>query len=152
ARGDEQAARERMRGALEVEPEAMASLRHVLRSLYGENPLEAYRRDGAEVIRELEASGRTYEEPMVLVLDYTVYRVFEDGSMLELTHNIFRLQSQEAVDAMGEYAVPDGAQMLTLHTVKADGTRLEPDEIAGKDTISFPSLSPGDYIEFEYVR
>ncbi|HEY8428907.1 MAG TPA: DUF3857 domain-containing protein, partial [Sandaracinaceae bacterium] len=152
ARGDEQAARERLRGALQAEPEAMAGLRHVLRSLYGESPLEAYRRDGAEVIRELEASGRRYEGPMVLVLDYTVYRVFEDGSMLELTHNIFRLQSQEAVDAMGEYQVPEGAHMLTLQTVKQDGRRLEPDEIAGKDTISFPNLAPGDYIEFEYVR
>lgn len=89
---------------------------------------------------------------MLLALDYTVYRVFDDGSMLELTHNIFRLQSQEAVDAMGEFRVPDGAHMLTLQTIKRDGRRLEPDEIAGKETISFPSLSPGDYIEFEYVR
>lgn len=152
ARGDAQAARARLDGALGAEPESMAELRRVSRALFGDSPLERYRRDGAEVIRELEASGRRYEEPMVLVFDYTVYRVFEDGSMLELTHNIFRLQSQEAVDAMGEFAVPDGAQMLTLRTVKQDGRRLEPDEIAGKDTISFPSLAPGDYIEFEYLR
>lgn len=152
AAGDAQAARTRIREALEAEPEAMMELRRALRAVGGESPIEPFRRDGAAVIRELEESGRTYEEPMVLVYDYTVYRVFEDGSMLELTHNIFRLQSQEAVDAMGEFAVPDGAQMLTLQTVKADGTRLEPDEIAGKETISFPNLSPGDYIEFEYVR
>ncbi|MEQ9076100.1 MAG: DUF3857 domain-containing protein [Sandaracinaceae bacterium] len=152
AEGDAQAARARIRQALEREPEAMMELRRTLRAMGGESPLEDFRRDGAEVIGALEESGRTYEEPMVLVFDYTVYRVFTDGSMLELTHNIFRLQSQEAVDAMGEFAVPEGAQMLTLQTVKADGTRLEPDEIAGKDTISFPNLSIGDYIEFEYLR
>ncbi|MCB9595775.1 MAG: DUF3857 domain-containing protein [Sandaracinaceae bacterium] len=152
ARGDQAGARAHLATALTTEPEAMMELRRPLRAIGGESPIEAYRRDGAEVIRALEASGRVYEEPMVLVLDYTVYRVFEDGSMLELTHNIMRLSSQEAVDAQGEFAVPEDAQMLTLHTIKADGTRLEPDEIAGKDTISFPNLSPGDYIEFEYVR
>lgn len=147
-----QPARAAMDEALAREPEAMAQLRRPLRAIGGDSPLERFRRDGAEVISALESSDRTYDEPMLLVFDYTVYRVFEDGSMLELTHNIFRLDSQEAVDQMGEFQVPDGAHMLTLRTVKADGTRLEPDEIAGKETLSFPNLSPGDYIEFEYVR
>lgn len=152
AGGDAQAARAHLREALAREPEAMMGLRRVRRAVDGGYALEGYRRDGAEVIAAYEASGRTYREPMVLVFDYTVYRVFEDGSMLELTHNVFRMQSQEAVDRMGEYRVPEGAHMLTLQTVKADGRRLEPDEIAGKETISFPNLAPGDYIEFEYVR
>ncbi len=152
ASGDAAGARAQLQAALTREPEAMMELRRAARAIGGESPLEAFRRDGGEVIRALEQSDRVYEEPMVLVFDYTVYRVFADGSMMELTHNIYRLQSQEAVDAMGEYHVPNDAQMLTLRTVKADGTRLEPDEIAGKDTISFPSLSPGDYIEFEYMR
>lgn len=152
ARGDAQSARAQLRGALATETQAMMDLWRVSRAIGGHSPVEPYRRDGAEVIRAFEASGRRYEEPMVLVLDYTVHRVFEDGSMLELTHNIFRLQTQEAVDEMGELEVPDGAHMLTLHTVKQDGRRLEPDEIAGKDTLSFPNLAPGDYIEFEYVR
>lgn len=152
AAGEAQAARTRLRAAIDREPEAMLELRRSLRAIGGEYPIESYRRDGRAIIEELEQSDRSYEEPMVLVFDYTVYRVFDDGSMLELTHNIYRLQSQEAVDAMGEFHVPDGAHMLTLQTVKADGTRLEPDEIAGKDTISFPNLSTGDYIEFEYVR
>lgn len=152
ARGGAQPATAHLNDALAREPAAMMELRRTVRAIGGPSPLESFRRDGAEVISRYEASGRVYEEPMVLVYDYTVYRVFEDRSMLELTHNIFQLRTQEAVDAMGEFGVPEGAQMLTLRTVKADGTRLEPDEIAGKDTISFPSLSPGDYIEFEYLR
>ena len=152
AGGQRPAAIGRLGEQLAAEPSSTLGMRRVQRAIGGDDPLAAYRRDGAEVIRALEASDRTYNAPMLLVLDYTVYRVFEDGSMLELTHNIFRLQTQEAVDAMGELAVPEEAHMLTLQTVKQDGRRLEPDEIAGKDTISFPSLSPGDYIEFEYVR
>lgn len=151
ATGDEQRTRGRMAESLSRDPEAMMGLRRALRAIGEEGPLDAYRRDGRDVIRDLEASGRVYDEPMLLVFDYTVYRIFDDGSMLELTHNIFRLDSQEAVDAMGEFNVPEDAHMLTLQTVKADGTRLEPDEIAGKDTISFPNLAPGDYIEFEYL-
>lgn len=152
ARGDAQAARARLREAVDAEPDALLGQRRTLRAIGDEGPLAAYRLDGAEVIQALEASERSYREPMLLALDYSVYRVFEDGSMLELTHNIFRLQTQEAVDAMGELAVPENAQMLTMQTVKADGRRLEPDQIAGKETISFPSLSPGDYIEYEYLR
>lgn len=143
-------------GALEAalvrDPESMAELRLTQRSLGGDDIMAPYRVDGAEVLTSFEASGREYDQPQVLVLDYTVMRVFEDHSALELTHNIIRLQSEEAVDAQGEFQAPEGAELLRLQTVKADGTRLEPDLIAGKDTISMPSLAIGDYVEFEYVR
>jgi hypothetical protein len=80
-------------------------------------------------------------------------RVFEEGSSADLTHNIIRVQSQEAVDEQGEFAIPDGARLLKLHTVKKeDKKKLEPEAIAGKATLSMPNLSPGDYVEFEMVR
>ncbi len=152
ASGDAQGARERIASALRAEPESMGELRRTLRALGGESPLEAHRVDGLAAIREFEASGRSYDQPKVLVLDYTVTRVFEDGSTLELTHQITRIQSEEAVDEEGEFSPPEDAQLLTLRTIKADGRRLEPDEIQGKDTISMPSLAVGDYVEQEYLR
>jgi hypothetical protein len=88
----------------------------------------------------------------VLVLDYMVVRAFEDGSRLTLTHNLWKMQSEEAVDEFGEFAPPDGAYLFQLRTIKADGTRLEPDMIEGKDTISMPNLQVGDYVEFEYLQ
>ena len=36
-------------------------------AVLGVSPLESYRRDGAAVIREFEASGHHYEAPRVLV-------------------------------------------------------------------------------------
>lgn len=152
AAGDAQAAHARIEAALREEPASMGELRRVLRAIGGASPIERWRQDGAQVIRAFEASGRTYDGPKVLVLDYTVVRVFADGSSLELTHNIVRLQSEEAVDQEGEFSPPDDAQLLTLRTIKRDGRRLEPDEILGKDTISLPNLAVGDYVEFEYVR
>lgn len=138
--------------AIARDPESMADLRLSQRTLGGEDPMGDYRVDGAEVLAAFEASGREYDQPQVLVLDYTVMRVFEDHSALELTHNITRLQSEEAVDSQGEFQAPEGAYLLRLQTIKADGTRLEPDLIPGKETISMPSLAIGDYVEFEYVR
>lgn len=152
ARGERQAARALVEQNLTREPSAQAELRLLERGLFGEFALTPYRLDGSEVLREFQASGRTYEQPQVLVLDYTVVRVFEDGSSIELTHNILRAQSEESLDELGEFSPPEGASMLTLHTIKADGRRIEPDEIAGKDTISLPNVSVGDYVEFEYVR
>ena len=134
------------------EPAALAELRLLRRALTGGFALSEFRVDGREALEAFETSGREYEEPQVLVLDYTVVRVFEDGSSLELTHNIWKVQSDEVVDERGEFSPPDGAHFFQLHTIKADGRRIEPDAIEGKDTVSLPQLAPGDYVEYEYVR
>lgn len=138
--------------ALAAEPTAMAGLRLMRADLGGQDDLAPYRLDGAAVLREFEASGRRYEQPEVLVLDYAVWRVYDDGSSLHYVHQIVKVQSEEAVDSQGEFTPPEGAVLLRLHTIKADGTRLEPDIIAGKETISLPNLEVGDYVEQEYVR
>ncbi len=158
-RADHQLAQGNAAGALQVleealaeEPASMADLRRIRTALGGGFEFEGYRVDGPELVRGFEASERTYDQPQVLVFDYTVVRVFEDLSSLALTHQIYRLQSEEAVDEQGEFAPPEGAYMLKLRTIKPDGTLLEPDLIEGKDTISLPNLASGDYVESEYVR
>ena len=158
ARVDRRIAEANRDGALELldeltrsEPEAMLRLRRIRTALGGRNDFEGFRLDGAAAVREFEASGRHYDQPQVLVLDYTVQRVLSDGSSLALTHQIYRLQSEEAVDAQGEFAPPDGGYLLKLQTIKADGRRLEPDLIDGKETISLPNLAIGDYVESEYI-
>lgn len=152
AGGHRDEATERFARAHREEPESMADLFRIERAVLGVSPLESHRRDGAAVIREFEASGHHYEAPRVLVLDYTVTRLFPDGSILELTHNIIRVQSDEAAEQEGQFTPPEGAQLLTLRTIKADGTRLEPDQIAGLEHIELPNLAVGDYVEFEYLR
>lgn len=151
--GDRDGARNLLREAIAAEPGAVHGLRSILRSAFAESELERYRLDGADVIRRFEASGHDYAgAPKVLVLDYTVTRLFEDGSTLELTHNIIRVQSDEAAEAEAQFAPPEDAEILTLRTVNADGTRLEPDAIAGLEHVELPGVEPGDYVEFEYLR
>ncbi len=151
AGGREDDARQLLRESIDREPGALVELRNLRRAIGDEFSLSRFRLDGGEVLRELERSGHTYDQPEVLVLDYTVVRVFPDGSTLELTHNIWKVQSDEAVDDRGEFSPPENAHILTLRTVKADGRHVEPDAIEGKDTISLPSLAVGDYVEYEYV-
>jgi tetratricopeptide (TPR) repeat protein len=150
--GNREGARARFARAHVEEPESMADLFRIERAVLGDSPLERYRRDGAQVIREFEASGHHYEAPRVLVLDYTVTRLFPDGSILELTHNIIHVQSDEAAEEESQFSPPEGAQLLTLRTVKADGTHLEPDAISGLEHIELPNVAVGDYVEFEYLR
>jgi cellulose synthase operon protein C len=152
AAGKRQEAVRYLAEAIEKNPDNLFELTRTQEALGGAELFRDYRKSGTQVIKAFEAKKPDYTEPEVLVLDYTVVRIFPDGSSADLTHNILRMQSQESVDRNGEFAVPDGARLLSLHTVKADGRRLEPDPIPEKTTWSLPNLSLGDYVEFETVR
>jgi len=142
---------DRIDAAIAREPAAMADLHRVRRAL-GRDAVGPWRRDGAQMLAEFEASGHHYEGNEVLVFDYMATRVFDDLSALKIVHQIYKVQTQEGVDEHAEFGAPDGAYILTLHTIKADGTRVEPDMIEGKATITMPQLTPGDYIEYEWVQ
>lgn len=153
AQGKAKEAAQYLNQAIAAYPDELYELRRSAEAINGEDLFAPFRKNGDEVIAAFEASGRKYDEPQVLVLDYTVVRVFPDGSSIDLTHNITRVQSQEAVDEQGEFAIPEGARLLKLHTIKAqDKKKLEPEAIAGKSTLSLPNLAPGDYVEFEIIR
>ena len=87
-----------------------------------------------------------------MVLDRAVTRVFGSGATMSLTHEIVRVDSKDAIDRWGEIEVPAGAEILTLRTHKADGTTREPEEIAGKESVSAADLAIGDYVEWELLE
>lgn len=133
-------------------PAELSGLFRMRAWLAGREDLAAWRLDGLQVLRDFERSGRSYDSSAVLVLDYTVRRNFHDGSALELTHNVIKVQSQEGVESHGEFSPPPNATLWRVRTLKADGRVLEPETIAGRDSFSLPELRPGDAVEFEYVR
>lgn len=152
ARGDTPEARAVLDRELARSPAELATLYRMRALLARRDDLEPWRLDGRRVLADFEASGREYDGAAVLVLDYTVRRAYADGSALELTHNVVRVQSQEAVEEYGEFSPPQGASLYRVRTLKADGRVLEPDVVAGKESLSLPDLRPGDAVEFEYVR
>ncbi len=134
-------------------PEAL-ELHRALLALDGQSPIDRFRIDGKQVIAEFAQSGRRYPTPAVILLDRTVSRVFPTGAQLTLTHNIIRVQTKEGIDQWGEVTIPEGAEILTLRTLKADGSTREPeppDSSGDKRSISAPDLEPGDCVEFEYL-
>lgn len=151
AQGRTEDAQRILNEAIAREPSAMVDLRELRHALGGVDDITPLRRNGTQILADFIASGRTYREPQVLVFDYAATRVFEDGSTIELVHQIYKVQSEESVDDLGEFSLPEGARILTLRTIKADGRRMEPDQIAGKDTISLPNVAIGDFVEQEYI-
>ena len=137
--------------AAERDPTDMEGLRNLRRDLTGRDDMEAFRIDGAEVLKRYQEDGDPYPDaPQVLVLDYMVTRLYPDGSARHLVHQITRVQSEEAKTRMGQYHPP--GRMLTLRTIKPDGRRLEPERIDGVDSIPLTDLAVGDYVEEEYIR
>ncbi len=150
-RGDRARAIQTLRRGQREVPDS-AELQKALLALGERDDMEAYRIDGRKVIREFEAHPGTFaEEPAVLVLDRTVVRVLPTGARLTLTHNIIRVLTKDGLGKFGEVNIPEGADVLTLRTVKADGSTREPEEIPDKDSVSAPDLEVGDYVEFEYL-
>lgn len=152
ARGQRARAVDRLGRSLAATPTDRVMERRIRELLTGSELLEPLRVDGRQVIADYEASGVTYEQPSVLLLDRTLFRVYPDGSIAELTHNITRVQSDEGIELDGEFHLPRGAMLLTIRTIKADGQVLEPEDIEGKQSLSLPGLEVGDYVEVEYLR
>lgn len=149
--GDRTGAEQTLRRGLREVPES-AELQRALLALGARDELDAFRLDGKQVIAAFQERKDAFgEEPAVLVLDRTVVRVLPTGARLTLTHNIIRVLTKDGLGKFGEVNIPEGADVLTLRTVKADGTTREPEEIPDKDTVSAPDLEVGDYVEFEYV-
>ena len=136
-----------------IRDDSINSLRYYRDVLTGNVEFSSYRNSGMDIIFHFENSGHRYETSQVLVFDYAFVKVFKDFSSVVLTHQIYKVQSQEAMDLLGEFSLPRGAHLLNIATIKAgDKTRLEPDMIAGKASLSLPKLQIGDYVEIEYYR
>ena len=138
---------------LALDPES-AELELACRERSGDHgpPYGADRIDGRRVIAEFEAAHATYDGPAVFVLDRAVRRVFATGGQRTITHNIVKVLTKEGIDRWGEWTLPLGAELLSLAAWKADGSRLEPELMAEKESISLPGLAVGDYVELEYVE
>jgi tetratricopeptide (TPR) repeat protein len=150
AGGDPAAARRALHDGIAHTPEA-AELHRALEALGLPGALDRWRLDGRTVIADFEKAGRRYADPAVYLLDRTVTRVFPGGARLTLTHNIIKVLTKEGAEHSGEVHVPENADVLLLRTVKRDRTTREPEEVAGKRTVSVPDLEVGDYVEMEYV-
>lgn len=152
SRGDESALRTALAQALQVGA-STAELRDAIALVEGATNLEGYRIDGRAVLKEFERwekTGKRMEGTAARVLDYAALWVHPDGTSEMLEHEIQRIQSQEAVQKESEQPPVQGLT-LRMRVIKKDGSILEPEVVAGKQTVSMPHLEVGDIIETERI-
>jgi tetratricopeptide (TPR) repeat protein len=143
--------------AIKILTEGMAAhpehgdYRRALLALGEPHPLGAHRVPGEQAIAEYRKAAWSPGAKPVFVLDRSVIKVFPSGGRLLLTHQIVHLRTKEDVHGYAEVRLPPGAEILTLRTMKADGSTREPEEIGGKQSLSLPDVDVGDFIEAEYV-
>lgn len=114
--------------------------------------LEQLRTDGQKALAEYRASGKTYEGVSeVLVLDRSAARVYANGGQRQIVHLVVHMLSKASLDRYGEIEIPQGARLLTLRSIKPDGTQLEAEIVPGKDGIELRDLAIGDVVEYEFV-
>ena len=141
------AARER---ALALDGSDLSLRRMVERARTGKELLAAYAIDGRSALKRFEARGSNVEGSSVLVVDAAATRAYADGSMVDRVHTVEKVLDQSGVARVAEVQVPQGAQVLALRTLKADGSVLEPESL-DKETVSLPGVGVGDAVEFEYL-
>jgi hypothetical protein len=113
--------------------------------------LEAYAISTDEALKSYEAAPGSEDATSTFVLDAAAIQVFPDGSMVDRVHIIQKALDQQGVQDVAEVQIPAGATVLTLRTLKPDGTSLEPEHIDGKETTSLPGVQVGDLVEYEYL-
>ncbi|MDC0667621.1 tetratricopeptide repeat protein [Nannocystis radixulma] len=164
--GDPAAARARVKEALAKAPQSTA-LHTIAAGLGIPDDLQQLRVEGPPLVAAYKAANFAVAAPPgaenaprptdyegaseVLVLDRSAIRVYEDGSQRQVVHTIVELRSKDAIDRYGEITPPEGARVLTLHTIKADGTVFEPESIPEKSGLSLRGLQIGDCVEYELL-
>jgi len=149
--GEPETARIELQHALAKVPQSNA-LRRSAADLGLADDLLRFRTDGLAALADYRKTGTPYEGVgEVLVLDRSVARVYDNGGQRQIVHIMAHLLSKEALDEYGELQIPEGAELLTLRTIKPDGRTLEPEVVPGKDGVSLRDLAIDDVVEYEYV-
>ncbi|MBK7874741.1 MAG: hypothetical protein IPJ77_03155 [Planctomycetes bacterium] len=109
-----------------------------------------FRPDRAEVLRGYDRA--RWNDSVVRVLDSQVMRVFPDGSVESLTHEILHLKDLDGCKREGtQRGIGDVEKLVTIQAAKEPGAKdveLEPVEVDGEYVM--PALKPGDFIERVY--
>ncbi|MFN3199753.1 MAG: tetratricopeptide repeat protein [Bradymonadia bacterium] len=112
----------------------------------------------AEIALDTEAVIAAYEKsvplpgPAVRLLDHSALLIFKDGKSLRWVHEVLAIRSREAAEYYGELGLPEGSELLSLYTRKADGQILYAEDTPEKDTTSLPDLDEGDYVVAVYLE
>lgn len=151
--GHSTAARELLLTAIDRYPHS-SRLREIAQRVGIPDDLMSWRIDGAQALAEyrgdVEQGLASEGVSEVLLLDREVSILYANGGHRHIVHQMFHVLSDQAIDAHGEFSQP-GVELLTMHSIKPDGTIVEPESITGKDGLSLRGLAIGDVVEIEFT-
>ncbi|MBL8951890.1 MAG: hypothetical protein JNK82_13995 [Myxococcaceae bacterium] len=137
--------------ALTVDGGDLVTHRTVERMRSGRELLDKHAISTEEALKAYAAAPGDEDAPGAFVLDAAAVKVYPDGSSVDRIHIIQKALDQSGIQDLAEVDVPQGAYVLKMRTLKADGRVLEAESIEGKDTVSLPGVEVGDFVEYEYL-
>jgi tetratricopeptide (TPR) repeat protein len=150
--GLEREARDAYERSLQIDPSQHDLRRSLLRlgDAQEEFPhLARFRRDGDAIIAAFQPGTREESASSSLLLDQLLVEVLPDGSMIEETHQIRRINDLRGVERYQEArAAATAKELVLLRTVAPDGKSYVPNRV--EHSFSMPRLEPGACIEWVY--
>jgi tetratricopeptide (TPR) repeat protein len=148
--GDKPGALAAYRETVAVDP-SQHQVRRLLRRLGGETEdfpaIARFRRSGDAAIEAFEAGDREKGSASSMVLDQMIVQVLPDGSMVQETHQIRRLNDLRGVERYQSANQAAGsADVVLLRTIATDGNSYVPNRVQGG--FSMPRLAPGAFVEW----
>ncbi|MGH9542457.1 MAG: DUF3858 domain-containing protein [Terriglobales bacterium] len=137
--------------ALRQEEEGRNLLRHQADFLAGDRFWAPWYHSAASVLKDAPSGAEYPNAASILVLDQMVDRINPDSTRDSYIHQIIRVLNSAGIEAQGTVQIPAGSDIITLRTIKPDGTTLLPEIHANLASVQMPGLEPGDFIETEYV-
>jgi hypothetical protein len=111
--------------------------------------LAPYRRAVEPLIAAFVPGERERTATSSLLLDHMIVELFADGSMVEETHQLRRINDLRGVEQHQEAReAARSREVLTVRTIGTDGREYVPHRVAG--SFAMPRLEPGAFIETRY--
>ncbi len=126
------------------------SLRKRLMQFLGQEEFAADATDAFELIADYQNNSNYSEFGMVNVLDEYIVEFLPQGGKVERIHTIYHLLSQSAVEQMTEMKPPSDV-IYQMRAITPGGEVVYPHAVPGKDTVAYPRLSVGDFLELDYA-
>lgn len=114
------------------------------------DPGNFYRRYVRDGRKSMHAPADNSEDAELLLNDCVIK--LDQGYAWVYRHIVTQVFDKRGIDEAGEIAVPRGAEILVVRTLKQNGTSIEPELSDNKNSISMSGLEIGDAIEISYLQ
>ncbi len=149
ALGEEAAGRAALTASLELDL-AQHDVRRLLAHLDGAEPdasaLARFRRDGNAIVAGYQPGAQDKDAPSTLLLDQMLVEIFADGSRVEETHQVRRINDLAGVERHQQAnEAARASDVLHLHTRATDGLTYVPNRV--DRSFAMPRLEPGAVVD-----